>query len=202
MNAGSVAQVQQLMFAGVSYRNRKEEKRVEDERFFKVCLYLCAQLPLSCPAARVASTTNALAALQVPNQLPEDPSGKRRTKFMDICLHGVWGRGKPSPLQPVIFTPAGACRLQRARGTRLSVVLIIFNPHAAFCTQILAHGCTLSSVQERRLAAHLFSRSWLGRLARRGPCSLSWKETPKKVRPCAYILLVFSEHSDACVTEI
>jgi hypothetical protein len=35
------------------------------------------------------------------------PTDKRAKKSWEIRLHSVWGEGKPSPLQPEVYTPAG-----------------------------------------------------------------------------------------------
>lgn len=43
---------------------------------------------------------------KVPNQLPPE-EGKKAKKNMDITLHNVWDASRPSPLKPLVYTPAG-----------------------------------------------------------------------------------------------
>jgi hypothetical protein len=46
--------------------------------------------------------------LQAPNVLGRIEEGKKiAKKQMDILIHGLWGRGNPSPLMPEVYTPSG-----------------------------------------------------------------------------------------------
>ncbi|KAK2080515.1 hypothetical protein QBZ16_000368 [Prototheca wickerhamii] len=79
MNVSSAAQVGQLLFAGVP--NGKDPG--------------AAGVPL-------------LREFKVPNALGiSTEPGKKPKKHLAIRLHGVWGEGVPSPLQPSTFTPSG-----------------------------------------------------------------------------------------------
>ena len=86
MNVGSVAQVSQLLFGGVE--NKLKTKGPDGEVKGKAGV----------PPERI---------FKVPNQLPPPEDGKKPKKNMDITLHNIWDKTKPSPLIPEIFTPSG-----------------------------------------------------------------------------------------------
>eukprot|EP00887_Chlorella_sp_A99_P005000 scaffold4.g5000.t1 len=81
MNVGSGPQVLQLLFGGAKNKNA-DKPPVPLERVFK--------------------------ARAVPNQVGVLLGEKRAKKNMDITLHNVWDRGRPSPLEAQVFTPSGA----------------------------------------------------------------------------------------------
>lgn len=46
--------------------------------------------------------------LQMPNVEGTIEAGKKRAKKnIDVEMHGIWGKGRMSPLKPEVYTPSG-----------------------------------------------------------------------------------------------